>query len=57
MALISASGPLAPGPEGDLAVCGWADHGSVALALFPGRGVDEAGALMREIREETQSRD
>jgi hypothetical protein len=44
-------------PEGDLAVCGWADHGSVALALFPGRDVDEAGALMREIREETQRRD
>nr|MDT0662336.1 hypothetical protein [Micromonospora sp. DSM 115978] len=44
-------------PEGDLAVCGWADHGSVALAMFPGRDVAEAGDLMREIRDSVQTRD
>jgi hypothetical protein len=43
-------------PEGELPVCGWADHGSVAMAMFPGRNVDEAGALMREIRGAVQTR-
>jgi hypothetical protein len=41
---------------GDIAVCGWADHGSVAIGLFPGRGEDEAGALLREMRDATQTR-
>ncbi|MBF9132382.1 hypothetical protein I0C86_26035 [Plantactinospora sp. S1510] len=44
------------GPEGDLAVCGWADHGSVAMAMFPGRTVDESAALLRDIRGTVQSR-
>jgi hypothetical protein len=38
-------------------VCGWADHGSVAIGLFPGRPSDEAGNLLREMREVIQSRD
>ncbi|MFC6021913.1 hypothetical protein ACFP2T_37850 [Plantactinospora solaniradicis] len=43
-------------PEGDLAVCGWADHGSVAMAMFPGRTVDESAALLRDIRDTVQTR-
>jgi hypothetical protein len=39
-----------------LAVCGWADHGSLALAMFPGSGVDEAADLLRRIRPAVQSR-
>jgi cell division protein FtsB len=42
---------------GDLAVCGWADHGSVAMAMFPGRGVAESAALLRDIRQAVQTRD
>ncbi|MCX4470571.1 hypothetical protein OOK41_09675 [Micromonospora sp. NBC_01655] len=44
------------GDGGDFAVCGWADHGSVAMAMFPGRTVDAAGDLMRRIREDVQTR-
>ncbi|WP_229402403.1 hypothetical protein [Micromonospora okii] len=44
------------GDGGDFAICGWADHGSVALAMFPGRPVDAAGVLMRQIREDVQTR-
>jgi hypothetical protein len=39
-----------------MAVCGWADHGSIALMMFPGRAVDESGNLLRAIREEIQTR-
>ena len=42
--------------EGDLAVCGWSDHGSAVLAMFPGRTVDEAASLLRTIREAIQTR-
>jgi hypothetical protein len=42
--------------DGDLAVCGWADHGSLALAMFPGRPIAEAAPLLIQIREATQSR-
>jgi hypothetical protein len=41
---------------GDLPVCGWADHGSLALAMFPNRTVDDAAPLFRQIREATESR-
>ncbi|GIJ25770.1 hypothetical protein Vqi01_09320 [Micromonospora qiuiae] len=44
------------GEGGDFAVCGWADHGSVVLAMFPFRPVDEAAGLLREIRESVQTR-
>jgi hypothetical protein len=36
--------------EGDISVCGWADHGSLAVALFPSRGVDESAKLMLDFR-------
>lgn len=43
--------------DGDMAVCGWADHGSIVLAMFPNRGIEESGALLRDIRPAIQSRD
>jgi hypothetical protein len=48
---------VARSPEdGDLTVCGWADHGSLALAMFPNRTESEAAPLMREIRAAVQTR-
>lgn len=44
------------GDGGDMVVCGWADHGSIALALFPGRTDDDAATLMRQIRDGVQHR-
>jgi len=44
-------------PDGDMAVCGWADHGCVAVALFPSRGVDEAAKLIGQMRPAIQHRD
>jgi hypothetical protein len=44
------------GPDGEMAVCGWADHGSLALGMFPNRTADESTALLREIRQAVQSR-
>ncbi|WP_343445558.1 hypothetical protein [Micromonospora schwarzwaldensis] len=44
------------GDGGDFAVCGWADHGSVAMGMFPGRAVDDAATLFRKIREGVQRR-
>jgi len=44
------------GEGGDFAVCGWADHGSVVMAMFPGRSVDDAGALLRDLRADMQTR-
>lgn len=43
-------------PEGAMAVCGWADHGSVAVAMFPGRTVEGSAPLMRALRDGTQTR-
>lgn len=37
--------------EDTLTVCGWADHGSLAIAMFSGRGVDEAAGLLRSMRD------
>jgi hypothetical protein len=42
--------------EGDMAVCGWADHGSVAGAMFPGRSPDESAPLLRTMRTAIQTR-
>lgn len=42
--------------DGDITVCGWADHGSLALALFPNRPVNESAALMRTLRSAAQTR-
>ncbi|WBB74934.1 hypothetical protein O7602_05205 [Micromonospora sp. WMMD1128] len=44
------------GDGGDFAVCGWADHGSVAMGMLPGRPLTEAATLFREIREGVQRR-
>jgi hypothetical protein len=44
------------GDGGDFSVCGWADHGSVVMAMFPGRSVDDSAALFRRMREGIQSR-
>jgi hypothetical protein len=43
-------------PDGDMSVCGWADHGSIAVALFPNRTMDDASKLMREMRTAIESR-
>jgi hypothetical protein len=42
--------------DGDMPVCGWADHGCLAVVLFPGRSVDDAEKLMRDIRPAVQRR-
>ncbi|WP_240670468.1 hypothetical protein [Actinoplanes solisilvae] len=42
--------------DGDLTVCGWADHGSLAMALFNNRSPDDAAPLMLKLRNEIQSR-
>lgn len=39
-----------PGDGGPLVVCGWADSASIAVALFPGRTVDQAAELLRQMR-------
>ncbi|MFG2058918.1 hypothetical protein ACGFI9_33335 [Micromonospora sp. NPDC048930] len=44
------------GDGGDFAVCGWADHGSVVMGMFPGRSVDDSAALFRQLRESIQRR-
>ena len=41
----------------EMAVCGWADHGSLAMAMFPKRPVDESAELLRAMREAMQNRD
>jgi len=38
------------GDGGSMVTCGWADRGSLAVALFPGRTVDEAAKLLRDLR-------
>ncbi|MEV1333858.1 hypothetical protein AB0J20_30270 [Micromonospora costi] len=45
------------GEGGDFAVCGWADHGSVVLGMFPARTLDDSAKLFREIRAGIQTRD
>jgi hypothetical protein len=42
--------------DGDMTVCGWADHGSIALAMLPSRTEAEAAPLMRELRSAIQTR-
>jgi hypothetical protein len=47
-----------PGDNGStMAVCGWADNGSLAVALFPGRTVDQAAELLRQMRAGIEHRD
>lgn len=40
----------AEGSETVMTICGWADHGSLALAMFPGRTADESASLLRNLR-------
>ncbi|MEV4707112.1 hypothetical protein [Actinoplanes sp. NPDC049316] len=40
----------------DMPVCGWADHGSLALAMFPGRTEPDSAKLLQEIRAAAQTR-
>jgi hypothetical protein len=44
------------GDGGPMSVCGWADSGSVAVALFPDRSVDESAALIRQVRDAVEHR-
>lgn len=44
------------GVGGEFAVCGWADHGSVVMGLFPDQPAVEAGDLLRKMREKMQTR-
>lgn len=46
----------ADGPDGVMAVCGWSDHGSIALALFPNRTPAESAPLMTTLRTATLTR-
>jgi hypothetical protein len=43
--------------EGQMPVCGWADHGSLALAMFPNRTEQASAALLLQIRDAAQRRD
>jgi len=40
----------AEGSDSPMTICGWADYGSIALAMFPGRNADESAALLRDMR-------
>jgi hypothetical protein len=44
------------GGEGSMTVCGWADHGSLAIAMFPGRPVDDSAGLFITLRSAIQHR-
>jgi hypothetical protein len=39
-----------------MAVCGWADHGSLGIAMFPNRPVDQSAELLRTMRKAMQNR-
>jgi hypothetical protein len=41
----------------EMAVCGWADHGSLGIAMFPNRPVDQSADLLRKMRKAMQDRD
>ncbi|MGX6605048.1 hypothetical protein ACWKSP_23380 [Micromonosporaceae bacterium Da 78-11] len=42
--------------DGAISVCGWADHGSIALAMFPDRAEPDSAKLLLQIRDATQTR-
>ncbi|HET8658510.1 MAG TPA: hypothetical protein VFM55_05885 [Micromonosporaceae bacterium] len=44
------------GAEDPMAVCGWADNGSVAIAMFPNRQIDESATLLRTMRADLEQR-
>jgi hypothetical protein len=41
---------------GSMAVCGWADRGSLGVAMFPNRSPDQAAGLLRTMRQAMQTR-
>jgi hypothetical protein len=43
-------------PTETLTICGWADHGSIAIVLFPQRSTADAQKLMHDFRSAIQSR-
>jgi hypothetical protein len=42
--------------DGDMTVCGWADHGSLALGMFAERTEADSAELLRQIRASAQTR-
>ncbi len=42
--------------DGTMSVCGWADHGSLGIAMFPNRPVDQSAELLRAMRKAMQNR-
>jgi hypothetical protein len=42
--------------DGAMTVCGWADHGCLALAMFPNRTEPESAKLLLQIRDAAQKR-
>jgi hypothetical protein len=42
--------------SGPLTVCGWSDHGALALAMFNNRTESEAATVMRQIRDAAETR-
>ena len=44
-----------PGADA-LVICGWADHGSIVMGMFPGREVGESAELLRNLRSTIQHR-
>jgi hypothetical protein len=46
----------AEGSDTAMTICGWADYGSLALAMFPGRTTDESAALLRDLRAAVEHR-
>ena len=40
-----------------ITVCGWADHGSLALAMFPNRPEADSARLLLDLRSAAQTRD
>ena len=41
---------------GNIPVCGWADHGALAVAMFPNRAEPESAKLLLQLRDAAQSR-
>ncbi len=42
--------------DGDLTVCGWADYGSLAMAMFPDRDESDSARLLRDLRSAIEKR-
>jgi hypothetical protein len=42
--------------DGAIPVCGWADHGALAVAMFPNRTEPESAELLLNLRDAAQSR-